>query len=237
MAKIEAEYGTRLDLNYYHYWEFRAAESFARLRLPTDKTHACGYFTGSGLPQRFCDENGIILPIWQLLTEWADEFFDDNKAAKVVGGFTETDVVQLMKDMIARSENGYYSAFVTNIHPVRFRSTSGDITAKWALPVWQHAKEMGIPICSAERFLDFIEARSAAAFHNLGWDGTQLRFDFGTPVGGQDLTLMVPGEGVVSVEVDGAPVGFTGEVIKGRRYALFTTTAATAHVVVTYGGA
>jgi len=69
MAKIEAEYGTGLDLNYYHYWEFAAASRFPKLRLPVHKTKTHGYFTGSGLPQRFCDEHGALLPIYQLLTE------------------------------------------------------------------------------------------------------------------------------------------------------------------------
>jgi hypothetical protein len=66
MAKIEAEHGTRLDLNYYHYWQFSAVTDptrFPKLKLPVDKTRAHGYFTGSGLPARFCDENGVILPI------------------------------------------------------------------------------------------------------------------------------------------------------------------------------
>jgi hypothetical protein len=40
MAKIEAEFGTRLDLNYYHYWQFNAVGTFPQLKLPTDKTKA-----------------------------------------------------------------------------------------------------------------------------------------------------------------------------------------------------
>jgi hypothetical protein len=88
---------------------------------------------------------------------------------------------------------------------------------------------------SAERFLNFVEGRNSSRFDNVTWDGISLKFDFRT-AGGHQLTLMVPGDGLVSVELAGASVGFAGEVIKGRRYALFTTTAAAAHVVVTYGG-
>ena len=33
---------------------------------------------GAVYRRRFCDEDGAILPIYQLLTEWPDEFFADN---------------------------------------------------------------------------------------------------------------------------------------------------------------
>ena len=70
MAEIEAEFGTRLDTNYYHYngW----------LLAANGRNGAQGWFTGSGLPQRFSDANGNVLPIYQALTQWPDEWFADN---------------------------------------------------------------------------------------------------------------------------------------------------------------
>lgn len=112
-ARIEAELGIELDLTCYHYWQMSQLAAFPDLRLPNYRDHAAGYFTGSGLPQRFCDENGALLPVYQLLTEWPDEFFADN-------GFSVPQVVQAIKGMLAAADAGYFCAFVANIHPCRY---------------------------------------------------------------------------------------------------------------------
>lgn len=229
MAKIEEEHGTRLDLNYYHYWQFSAVGANPQLKLPTDKTKAHGYFTGSGLLQKFCDENGVILPIYQLLTEWPDEFFADNS-------YSADNAFQIIESMLEAAENGFYSAFVANIHHGRYAGDDS-ITGIWAHAMWDYAVTNGIPMWSAEKMLDFVEARRAATLDNITWEGTHLTFDFNTPTMKQDVTLMIPDQGLLSVTVDGVPVGFTRETIKGRSYALFTTGSMSSHVVVSYGPA
>ena len=213
MAKIEAEFGTRLDLNYYHYWNFPAVAAMSSpphvCNLPTDKADACGYFTGSGLAQRFCDERGVILPIYQLATEWVDEFFDDNSAAQLAAlglpliparcGFAAGDAFAVIQSMIEAAAAGYTSAFVTNVHPARFRGPL-PITREWAGQLWEYARERGIRMCSAERFLDFVEARWATRFERLEWAGSTLSFDVVGPADaappGQGLTVMLPGDGL-----------------------------------------
>ena len=55
MARIEANRGTQLDTNYYHYLN---GSLF-------DPVTTNGYFTGSGLAQRFIDENGELLGIYR----------------------------------------------------------------------------------------------------------------------------------------------------------------------------
>jgi len=221
MAAIEAEFGTGLDTNYYHYLP----------QLLPYGDNANGYFTGSGLPQRFSDENGNVLSIYQALTEWPDEWFDNN-------GFTADQTAQIIQDMFTAAENGYYSAFVANIHHVRYNNVSGDITHDWANQVWAYARDNGIPMWSAEMLLDFVEARDGAHFDNIHWDGATLAFDFSTPVGGQDLTLMVPaqaaGGNLQSIQVNGSPTTYVVETIKGRDYALFTLTATSAQIFANY---
>ncbi len=226
MAKIEAEFGTRLDLNYYHYWRFDAVTTNPQLKLPTDKTKAHGYFTGSGLPQKFCDENGATLPIYQLLTEWSDEFFADNK-------YSAIEVSRIIESMIVAAQNGFYSAFVANIHHGRYAGDDS-ITGTWAHAMWDYAQTNGLPMWSAEKFLDFVEARTASTLDNITWDGTHLTFDFNTPTTDQEVTLMIPDQGLLSVTVDGVPVSFIRETIKGRSYVLFTTGSMSSHVVVSY---
>jgi hypothetical protein len=252
MAKIEAEFGTRLDLNYYHYFQFSAKSRFPNIQTPAEKDNATGYFTGSGLAQRFCDENGAILPIYQLLTEWSDEFFYDNSPdtpdTPVPNGFTLPDVVNAIKGMIAAAETGYYSAFVMHTHPARFiwwdgpepnppadRPPEKDFTHDWATVIWAHASEQGIPVLSAEAFLNFVEARNNARFDSVTWDGATLAFDFQTPNAGQELTIMLPADSLISIQVGDNLVDFTTEMLMGRNYALFSSTAGSAHVVASYG--
>jgi len=220
MAGIEAEFGTRMDTNYYHYLP----------PLLPYGDNANGYFTGSGLPQRFSDEAGNILPIYQAATPWPDEWFADN-------GFTAEETAQIIKDMFSAAENGSFSAFVANIHHVRYYGADS-ITHTWANEVWAYARDNGIPLWSAEMLLDFVQARDAAAFENITWNGDSLQFTFKTLYGGQDLTVMVPSEAdgrtLAFVKVDGVGVPYVVETLKGRSYALFSTQAPQARVTATY---
>ena len=124
----------------------RSRPSSERVSTPTTTTMPTGsprgrqgrlewWFTGSGLPQRFSDETGAVLPIYQALTQWPDEWFADNS-------WTAAETVQIMKDMIAASESGYYSAFVNNVHPVRYNG-GDDITNAWANALWAYAEAKG----------------------------------------------------------------------------------------------
>ena len=126
---------------------------------------------------------------------------------------------------------------MANIHQVRYNGADS-ITHDWANAVWAHARDNGIPMWSAEMLLDFVEARNASGFNNIRWNGAALDFVFQTPQAGHDLTLMIPSEQegslLASITVDGVPVSYTTDVIKGLTYALFTTQAARARVVATY---
>ena len=222
MAGIEAANGTELDVNYYHYIPF----------LLSYGDNANGYFTGSGLPQKFCDENGNVLSIYQALTEWPDEWFDDS-------GYTADQAAQIVRDMFSSAQNGSYSAFVANIHPARYDNIGGDITHTWANQIWAYAQTNDIPLWSAENLLDFVLARNAARFDNFYWSNNTFAFDFTAPISGQDLTVMVPafaGTNVLlSISFAGSPLNRLRPAIKGRDYALFTTRAAAGRVVATYG--
>jgi hypothetical protein len=146
------------------------------------------------------------------------------------------EVSSIVKTTIGASEAGFYSAFVDNLHHGRY---AGDdvITGTWAHAMWDYAVTKGIPMWSAEKVLDFVEARRATTLDNMTWDGTQLTFDFNTTSVDQHVTIMVPYQGLLTVEADGIPIGFTQETIKGRSYALFTVGSVNAHVVVGYGPA
>jgi hypothetical protein len=224
MAAIEAKHGTGMDMNYYHY---------IKSASPVD---AYGYFNGTGMPQRFIDAQGQLLPIYQATTEWPDEWFADSK-------LTVDQTVGVMKKMFEAAEAGYYSAMVNNIHPPRYNG-SDKITPEWPTVIWKYCQEKGIPSWSGAMLLDFVEARNATRFENLVWrvapDGheSELAFTFRAPLPGQDLTVMIPaqwsGRTLAAVTADGKPVDVKTDRIKGLAYGMFTTGAAQCEVVARY---
>ncbi|MCC6492540.1 MAG: hypothetical protein IT424_05920 [Pirellulales bacterium] len=220
MARIEAAHGTLLDTNYYHYLNGGTV----------DPLSANGYFTGSGLPQQLIDEDGALLGIYQAATQWPDEWFADR-------GFSAQQAVDAMEGMFeAAEQRGYYSAFVNNIHPVRYEGS--DITSQWAHAIWQYCQDEGIPMWSAEMLLDFVQARSATQFNGVAYEGNSVAFDYVAGADRPDLTVMLPltwGERrLLDITLDGQPVEWTSETIKGRQYALLTPSTSIARVVADY---
>jgi hypothetical protein len=221
MAAIEENYGTGMDLNYYHYFP----------SLQSGGVNANGYFTGSGLPQRFSSIHPAPMNIYQLATQWPDEWFDNS-------GYTADSAFEVSRSMLEASRQGFYSALVANIHHIRYDNVAGDITHAWANKLWSYAQSNGIPMWSAEKLLDFVEARNAAQTRNPAWTGGTLTFDFTAPISGQDLTVLVPaslpGKRLTFVEVDGAPVPLQLETLKGRVFNLLTTRAPSARIAAHY---
>lgn len=221
MARIESGYGTQLDTNYYHYL------NSSQLNPLTSN----GYFTGSGLPQRFIDDDGQLLTIYQAATQWPDEWFAD-------AGLSAAQTVNIIKGMFeATEEHGYYSAFVNNIHPVRYNGS--DITSVWAQAIWEYCEQEGIPMWSAEMLLDFTRARNASEFLNITYAEGQLEFDYVAGAAADfDLTTMIPaiwnGKPLEAIEVDGVAVDWIVEEIKGIQYAMFAAPSTEARVLASY---
>ncbi len=141
--------------------------------------------------------------------------------------------------MLERAEDGYVSAFANNVHPGPYWTpatgyNTGYNTERWVHAMWNHAQAAGIPMLAAQRLLDFVEARTGGSFDHIAWSGTVLTFEFATPAGGHDETIMLPDQGLRSIQVDDVAVPFSHARIAGREYALFTINSAAAHVVATY---
>lgn len=91
---------------------------------------------------------------------------------------------------------------------------------------------------SAEKLLDFTLARNESQFENIIYSPGSLEFDFLAGAAGFDLTLMLPidwaGDQLREILVDGSPIAWVAEEIKGIDYAMFTTTVAEAHIAASY---
>ncbi len=193
-AKVEVEHGLGLDTNYYHWGSWTATP---------------GYFTGSGLPLRFSDENGQILDIFQATTQLPDETWFASISTQ-------------FKTLIDRSvDQGYYGFLTANFHPPSYGTyqTAAD-------SMMDYANARGVPIWSAEQLNDFLRARNQARTQNMSWNGTLLNFDFNALIPYNELTLMIPakagGHSLASLEIGSTSVPYTITTIKGYDYALFT---------------
>jgi hypothetical protein len=78
---------------------------------------------------------------------------------------------------------------------------------------------------SAQQLLTWLDGRNLSSFGNPTWNGMQLAFSISVVAGANNLFAMIPnqttGDQLRSLTIDGSPVTFTVEMIKGRSYAVF----------------
>ncbi|MDN3688878.1 DUF4082 domain-containing protein [Cyclobacterium jeungdonense] len=192
-AKVQSEYGIRLDANYY-YWP----EAWVQDRP--------GMFTGSGMPMRFADMDGTLIDSYQVATQITDE-----------SGQTYTTHINTLLDN-ALGPNGYYGAFCANMHTDQVNSTGSDVIIASALerqvPVisskqmltWLDGRNNSSfdSITWNENTLNF-KITAASGSNNLR----------------AMLPSLLEAGAIFSVTKDGNSVPFTTETIKGIEYVFF----------------
>jgi hypothetical protein len=97
-----------------------------------DGHQAHGYITGSGLPMRFVNQSGTIIPVYQQVTSLVDEQL-------VVGTYSEhlppAAAIAVSRQLIDESQAGGYSAIMTQFPASRCgRPSGGSISTKRAPP-------------------------------------------------------------------------------------------------------
>ena len=205
--KAELKQGVRLDTNYY-YWP----SSWVQDRP--------GMFTGSGFPQRFADEDGSLVDVYQATTQLADE-------ALIT---VPTHIAALLDG--ALGDDGYYGVFTANMHTDSAPHTGAN-------QIVEAAQQRGVPVVSAEQMLDWLDGRNDSSFQDLSFLGGLLRFTVDRGAGARGLQAMLPvtaatGE-LSDLRRDGSPVGVTRRTVKGIEYAMFD--AAAGDYTAAYGGA
>jgi hypothetical protein len=200
--KVELNHGIRIDENYY-YWP------------PEWVQNRPGFMTGSGIPMRFADLDGSIIDVYQAPTHLVNE-----------NGVTYPDGINSMLDK-ALGPEGYYGVFGTHY------DYRGD---GFEQNVLDSARARNVSLISAQQLLTWLDGRNSSSFGNFTWNGTQLRFSITVGSGANNLFAMVPnqtpGGNLNSLTINGSPVAFTVETIKGRSYAVFR--AANGNAVATY---
>jgi hypothetical protein len=189
-AKIERDHGIRLDLNYY-YWP----ASWVKNRP--------GFFTGSGFPMRYADEDGRPIDVYQVPSLLVNE-----------DGVSHPAGINAVLDR-ALGPQGFYGAFGTHY----------DYTDGFANELLRAAKAHGVALISVEQMLTWLDGRNGSAFENLAWDGRKMKFVISVASGADGLTAMVPAKaevgGLTEIACNQRAVSYRLEKVKGLVYAFF----------------
>lgn len=220
-AEYAVAHGIALDTDFYHWGPW--------LRKP-DLTWSHGYVTGSGQPMKFIKSDGTILGLYQQLTQLVDEQMILG-AGDAFEGLNAAQGTAVSRELIDASQAGYYSALMTQFHVDYF--SNGDPRV-WAEGTMDYARQLGIPMWNADRWLAFTETRHDANYNDVVWNAASGTLTFSlsaNPVSGINLTSMLPvnyqGRTLQTVRVNGAPTSFSVQTIKGVSRAFISLASGT----------
>ena len=205
-ADVELAHGIRLDTNYYYYPGSWVADR-------------PGFFTGSGMPMRFARLNGSFIDVYQAATQMTDESSQSYP-------FT----VDTLLDR-ALGPEGYYGVFTANMHTDAPVIPQDDAMIASVLA-------RNVPVVSGRQMLEWLDGRNGSSFGSLTWNGATLSFTVAIGQGANALQVMLPTSSAVgsltSITLNGNPVAFTAQTIKGVQYATFPADVGTYQA--TYAG-
>lgn len=137
-VRIQARHGFTFDTNWFS--------------LPPRSRN---YMSGAGLPMRFVQLNGDVLPMFQLPTQFSDETTLGGQGFDFSLNLTPEQGIDLVTGLMMQNAAGTHSMLCVNAHPVSFATYSAPL---WE-PVLQFAHASGIPVWDVDRFSRFWQAR------------------------------------------------------------------------------
>lgn len=236
-ARVQAAYGIRMNMDYYHVGP--------SLQKPNGEW-VYGHLTGSGRPMKFIDENGRLLEIYQQLTQIADEHLLPMDVPGWGGwpGLSPGEAVEVAKYLFDRSINhGDYCAIGSQFHidPFQVGGEPAEKAAQFLDGTLRYAQEQGIPIWSAEEWLEFTQLRHDSTMQEMVWEPDAGRLGFSLlSKNDRDLTLeiMVPlrhnGQEISIIQVDGADSPYQNRVVGGVEYACVHVASPSHQFMISY---
>ena len=173
-ARVQASYGMRMNMDYYHVGPSLQKKS---------GEWVYGHLTGSGRPMKFIDEKGKILNIYQQLTQLTDEHMIPLDVPGWGGwpGLSPAEAVEVSKYLLDRSvKNGDYCAIAGQFHidPFQIGGEVAEKASAFLEGTLSYAQELGVPIWSAQEWLSFTETRHDATLGDVRWDRVSKRLEF-----------------------------------------------------------
>jgi hypothetical protein len=190
--------GIRLDETYYYY--------------PPGWSANPGYFTGSGLPQRFTKMDGTMVDVYQAPSQITDESEQD----------IPTTISTLLNNAVGT--RGYYGVITANMHTDTATSTGSD-------QIMSQARTMNISVVSALQVLNWLDGRNSSVFGGLNWSGNTLTFTVTASPKATGLEALLPANSptgpLTALFLNGSPISFASNTIKGVNYAIFLAPSGT----------
>ncbi len=201
-------FGVRMNLDYY--------TAGPAVWNPTVDQQAHGYINGTGLPMRFVTTTGQVSPVYQQTTSLSvDQLVQGTHSEHL----DPAEALAVSRQLIDDSQAGGYSAIATQFQ-VDFYPF--DEVKPWVDGTLAYAAGQQVPIWTAERWLEFTEARAASTITNYSWNaGTGLlSFSLTVPAGAAAQSLMVPpafaGKVLSNATIDGTTVVPAALAVNGR---------------------
>jgi hypothetical protein len=197
LPTVELQKGARLDTTYY-YWP------------PSWINDQPGMFTGSGMPMRLAGIEGTSIDVYQAVTQMTDE-----------SGQTYPLHIDTLLDN-ALGSTGYFGAFTANMHTDAAAHAGSDAIVASALA-------RNVPIVSAKQMLTWLDGRNGSTIGPVTWTGSAVSFTVTPAAGATGLQLMIPTRAatlrLTGVTLNGAPVTYSVQTIKGVEFAFVTAAA------------
>jgi hypothetical protein len=231
-ARLQASFGIRLNHDYYHIGPM--------FRDKQDRWLS-GYFTGSGLPMRFVDEQGRLLNIYQQLTQLADDHLLKLHWTGVAE-LSADEALAVAQPLLDRS-SADHSVITMQFHTDPYAQPEPHHTqaVRWLEDSLSYAREKGMPILSSLEWLQFWEARHAAVMNNVQWNSDVKRLSFDLTVNqspGAPLAVMVPavyqGVSLARIALDDNVVQHSQRDPRGDSYGWISVSDGAHHIVAIY---
>lgn len=157
-----------------------------------------GYINGSGLPMRWMDRSGNLIPIYQQLTQVEDDIMNATfMTTPRNDSITVARIIDANRTMIDEGINFYHSALVWNFHPehsVESFPAGAPVAWDWFRSTVDHLRERNVPMLAASDWLRFTKARrtvriSQNPVHNLHH---QCKFAIESRESINQLAVMLP---------------------------------------------
>jgi hypothetical protein len=231
-ARVQATYGIRMNHDYYQFGPM--------FRAPGAKW-LCGYFTGSGYPMRFVDQQGRVLDIYQQVTQLADDHLL-KLHWQGIAELSAEEALAVARPFLRQSATDH-SVITVQFHADPYAQPEPHFTqaARWLEGMLETAAASNMPIwCSAE-WQRFLEARHGAALRTVRWDSAALRLSLIAQVAldpARPLGLLLPNRHaetqLCEVTLGGRSVPFQLREMRGMVYASVAVTAGTHSIVAQY---
>lgn len=237
-ARVQASYGMRMNFDYYHVGPSLQKKNGEWVN---------GHLTGSGRPMKFIDEQGRIIDLYQQLTQLTDEHLIPMDVPGWGGwpNLSAEQAVEVSKYLLDRSvKDNDYCAIGGQFHIDPFQ-LGGDPAEKGGIfleGTLDYAQKLGVPILSAQEWLNFTDIRHDTDFINMIWDAAASTLTFNLfPRNPADatLTMLLPirnaEKAISTLDVDGVTTLYPARLVIGSVEYVQVILSAQEHAIkVTY---